>query len=120
MLPPGARRIVAALADPRDLAGTWGVSADGRSPTLWAACGPGAGKWARRDPRRLALILPPGRDPAAYDWSVVAGHGPVLLVRCGPVPDSTVAALIEALLVDGAGRILDVASGRRFLPAEAV
>lgn len=52
-------------------------------------------------------------------WAACADADPVLLWRCGDVDGDQVKRLIEAVLRDGANRILDIETGNRYL-AEVV
>ncbi|SEQ01332.1 hypothetical protein SAMN05421693_11420 [Ectothiorhodospira magna] len=122
-LPPYGKRIIQARRG--NLSGHWGTSADGRHPSLWCAVGSGAWDAARaywNPPRnfgpRLVAVCPPGEDPAALDWSCLAGSPPVLLVRAGDVDGEQVHRLVTALLTAGVGRILDMGTGNRYLSKE--
>jgi len=109
--PPYAARVAEILRNP----GTWpqyvGTSADGMAVTIWIACGPEAWRYAHDEyqstgAHRLLLVAPPDSDPAALDWSMCAGHPPVLIWPCGATTDEQVSALAAALLRDGVERVL--------------
>lgn len=95
-LPPYAKRHIDRLR--MDLAAT-----------VWIAIGPNSWRYAqdRAGTRHIVIVCPPGDDPVAYDWTICAGHDPVLLVRAGPTDGDQVRAIIEALIRDGTDRVLD-------------
>lgn len=106
-LPPYARELGARLRVPASFKDYVGTSADGRHPTIWLGVGPNAWDWARKNQGlRLLSLLPPGDDPAAYDWRLLAGHNPVFIVSCGDVTDGEVRALVAAIMRDGTQRVI--------------
>jgi hypothetical protein len=76
------------------------------SASVWVAIGAGAWQWARERERLVAIVCPPGEDPAALDWSPCRGHDPVLLMPAGAVEGDQIKALIGALFRDGVERVL--------------
>ena len=114
-LPPYGRTLADRLSKPATWPQYAGTSPDGAAVTVWVALGPGAWDWAQDGADAFLLtILPPGADPASYDWRCLAGHDPVILQRCGPVQESDIHALADALLRDGVQRVLDGAMGIRY------
>lgn len=109
-LPPYARTII----DGRRFPGT---SADGSRHTFWVVIGPHAWQQARdfREQGRAVTMLPPGDDPKCYRWDFLSGHDPVLLVKAGDVQGNELRALVEAVMADGVGRVLDMGTMDRFV-----
>lgn len=109
-LPPYAHDILTARRS-SDIRGRWGASPDGRSAPVTLCVGEyawtAAGQWTGY---RLITMLPPGEDPAGFDWSCLRGADPVLLWRCGTVADD-VQALMQAVMRDGTERVLDLVTG---------
>lgn len=104
-LPPFGHELIAALRDPARFPRYVGTSADGRNPTLWLACGPGAWDWAKRNQgKRLLTIAPPGENPAVYDWHLLRNHDPIFVVALGKVSQHEIRALIAAIMHDGVRR----------------
>ncbi|MGM0553283.1 MAG: hypothetical protein ACQETK_05700 [Pseudomonadota bacterium] len=103
-LPPYARQRLQALRDPL--------------ATVWVPIGSGVWGWTRQRPAHLILPVPPGEDPAHFDWRCCAGHEPILVVRCGAVDGDRMERLLRTLLRDGVRRVLDD-TGVRYL-AEGV
>lgn len=114
-LPPYAHEILSAR-QAGDFRGTWGASADGCTPTITLCVGHDAW-YAARDwaGRRLITLLPPGEDPEQFDWRCIAGADPLLLWRCGPVDGEVLVALLKAIMRDGTDRVLDLATGKRYV-----
>lgn len=113
MLPPYAKEILAARRT-GNLQGRWGASPDGLSVPVTLCVGENAWIAARQwSGHRLITLLPPGEDPAAFDWSCLRGADPVLLWRCGQVTDD-VRALMKAVMRDGTERALDLVTGVRY------
>lgn len=112
-LPPFAHQLRVALSQPAGWLGFMGTSADGTKPTLWVLAGSGAWDLSRewRDLRRLFVVLPPGDDPAGFNWSVLAGHDPVVLKVVGDLAGAEVQALVLALMRDGVQRVLFAGAG---------
>ena len=77
-----------------------------RNASVWVAIGAGAWQWARDRGHLVAIVCPFGEDPAGFDWSLCAGHNPVLLMPVGAVGGDQVKALIGALFRDGVERVL--------------
>lgn len=112
-LPPYAKDILAARHT-GNLRGRWGVSPDGRSAPVTLCVGEHAWTAARQwSGHRLITLLPPGEDPASFDWACLRGSDPVLLWRCGTVTDD-VQALMRAVMRDGTDRVLDLVTGVRY------
>ena len=112
-LPPYAHALRVALSQPAGWLRVMGTSADGQHPTLWVLAGAGAWDLARewKDLRRLFLVLPPGENPAGFNWSVLAGHDPVILKVAGDLAGAEVQALVLALMRDGVQRVLLAGEG---------
>lgn len=116
--PPYAREIAAALAS-GNLCNCWGTSGDGKHPTLWLLVGSLAWRQARTwHGTRLVTLLPPDNDPESLDWAVLAGHDPVMLLRCGDVAGDIIRRLLAAVMRDGTLRVLDVLTGTRYVCEE--
>lgn len=114
-LPPYARDILAARQT-SDLRGCWGTSPDGRHRVLTVCVGSDAWRVARDwAGHRLVTLLSPGEDPALFDWGCLAGTDPVLMWRCGAVDGDVLAALLRAIMRDGTDRVLDLATGNRYV-----
>lgn len=112
-LPPYAKAIITARRTGR-LHGRWGASPDGRSAPVTLCVGEHAWTTARQwSGHRLITLLPPGEDPAGFDWSCLRDTNPVLLWRCGTVTDD-VQQLLRAIMRDGVGRVLDLLTGVRY------
>ena len=112
-LPPYAHDILTARRS-SDLRGRWGASPDGRSAPVTLCVGTHAWVTARQwTGHRLITLLPPGEDPAGFDWRCLSSADPVLLWRCGAVTDD-VQALMRAIMRDGADRVLDLLTGVRY------
>ena len=71
--------------------------------------------WPRE--RRLFALAPPGEDPANFDWGCLAGSNPVLLAAFGELDGAFLHRLVAAMFRDGVGRVLDMRSGIRYVPA---
>ena len=84
--------------------------------TIWVVVGSGAWAFARDrvDEHHLGVftLLPPGEDPATFDWRLLAGHDPILLVQAGAIDGDQVRQLAHAILMDGTERILTEDGGR--------
>lgn len=106
-LPPFGRELATRLAD-RPTWSRWkGTSADGNHLTIWVYCGADAWVLARaRNADRLMLIVPPGEDPANYDWRLLRGHDPIVLRSCGQTDGAVIKAVILALMRDGVKRVI--------------
>jgi len=109
-LPPYARTIIDGGRFP-------GTSRDGSQHTYWLVIGPHAWDQARefRDQGRAVTMLPPGDDPKRFRWDFLAGHDPVLLVKAGNVQGHEIRALVEAVMADGVGRVLDMGTMDRYV-----
>lgn len=111
--PPYAARLAAVLARPETWPEWSGTSADHAHLTFWVLAGPDAweiaGVWLAT--RALYVVAPPGEDPARFDWRALADHPPILVHSCGTLTQVEVAALVSALLRDGAERILVLPGG---------
>lgn len=84
------------------------------SVSVWIAIGVGAWSWVRERQRtHIATLCPPSDDPATFDWSLCAGHDPVLLQLAGATEGEQVRALIEALMRGGVNRVL-ASTGLRY------
>jgi hypothetical protein len=111
-LPPYGLALREVLNNPASWPGRPGTSADGSAVTVWvlagADCWNVAELWAhpREAKPPLFVLSPPGEDPALFDWSALRGHPPTLLRPCPDLSQVEVAALVAALLRDGAGRAL--------------
>lgn len=70
------------------------------------------------------VMLPPGDDPAQYDWSLLAGHDPIVTLVAGdPLTKDEYDALATALMRDGVQRFLCPAGDGcavRYLSSEVV
>ncbi len=112
-LPPYAREILAARQSGER---HWGMSADGRTPTITLCVGHDAWR-AARDwvGHRLITLLPPGEDPALFNWRCLAEADPVLLWRCGAVDGDVLLELLRAVMRDGTDRVLDLTTGIRYV-----
>ncbi len=116
-LPPYGARLREILAAPSTWPRFSGTSPDGRHLTLWVIYGADAWSTARRwaaEDRRLFVVLPPDEAPSLFDWSILAGHSPVLLHRCGIASREALMALAAAMLRDGVERVLCAESGALF------
>lgn len=101
--PPYAREVTARLADVGAWRRRYGSNADS---VFVAAGGPAAWSWARqRLSSYLVLVAPADRDPAEFDWSMVAPQAPATVVPfdCG---DDFAERLAVAILRDGSGRVV--------------
>lgn len=116
--PPYGARLAEVLARPETWPEWSGTSPDRAHLTLWVLAGTDAwqfaGVWLAT--RALYVVAPPGEDPAGYDWRVVAGHPPVLVHPCGDLTQAEVAALVGALVRDGAERVLVLPGGHASRP----
>jgi len=85
--------------------------------TLWLVAGQHAWDEATRlrDQGRMLAMLPPGDDPKRYRWDFLAGHDPVLLVKAGATQGHEIRALVEAVMSDGVGRVLDMGTMDRYV-----
>ena len=109
--PPYAKILRARLADSTSWWKWSGTSAVG-TVTIWVACGPDCWNWARkRIGTFLVTLCPPNEPPERFDWSLLAGHDPILVERCGKVSDDFAHRLCAALINDGVTRILDLETG---------
>ncbi len=52
------------------------------------------------------LLLPPSDDPFQYDWSILAGHDPIIVIVEGEASTDQLFALASALDRYGVNRIL--------------
>jgi len=83
--------------------------------TLWLCFGPASwdeAKW--REPAQLAACLPPGDDPAGYDWTLATQFPmPTVLVWTGEpgTGDALADAVARALIRDGVRRVLGANTG---------
>jgi len=109
-LPPFARTIIDGGRFP-------GTSRDGSRHTYWIVIGPAAWEQAKefRDQGRAVTMLPPGDDPKRFRWDFLSGHDPVLLVKAGETQGHEIRALVEAVMADGVGRVLDMGTMDRFV-----
>lgn len=100
--PPYAKRL-ASITGP-----AWGTSPDGLHNTFWVLFGRSSWEKAKQwlNSTRRFVLLPPGGDPAVYDWRSLRNHPPVLLLPCGEINADETKALVAALLRDGAERVL--------------
>ena len=104
-LPPYARELTARLRAPASFKNYAGTSADGKAPTIWIACGPGAWDWVRRNQgKRIVTLAPPGEDPTVYDWRALRDHDPVFVVALGKISQDEIRTLIAAIMRDGVKR----------------
>ncbi len=109
-LPPFGRILQQRIADRSNWHRWWGCTATGLS--VFVVTGVGAWNWARwRLPTRLVLVAPPGTDPEAYDWRLLAGHDPILLMAAGQTDGEHVRRLVIALMGAGISRVLDLRGG---------
>lgn len=115
--PPYARELACRLRG--DIRSFFGTSPDGTRPTMLVLIGPAAwdiaATWERD---RLLTILPPGEDPAKYDWRALRAADPVLAWECGDIDEAELYGLAWALFRDGVSRMFCVPSGLRFLADE--
>jgi hypothetical protein len=111
--PPFGRRVVAIMRDPRRLSNYSGCTAT--RATVWVVTGRDAWDWVARTPYHLAVVLPPGDDPAAYRWGWLRGHDPLLLVGADADDADRRRTIAAALFRDGVGRVL---AGRMLMTAE--
>jgi len=89
-----------------------GTSADGKHPTLWCVTGSGAWEWARfHCDTRLFVLLPADADPEIYNWKLLIGHKPIILLTLGDFDQAVVDRLAAALFRDGVERISHFGSG---------
>lgn len=112
--PPYARELRDRLAG--DLRGYWGTSPDGQHATLLIVLGSQAWRVAeqwRAD--RLLTVLPPGSNPAEFDWQIMRASSPPIAWSFGTVSDDELYALARALFRDGSDRLLALPSGLRFV-----
>lgn len=117
-LPPFAQSILAARRSGNH-AGIWGAASDGKSAPITICIGSDAWRPAREwHGHRLITLLPPGEDPASFNWSCLAGGDPVLLWRCGAVDGDTLHALLRAVMRDGVVRVFDLSTGVLFQRAK--
>lgn len=112
---PYAKTVAARIADPTARRKALGTNRDNTAVTLFVFTGSEAWNAVLKCPARLALADDPTRDPAVIDWSVVRGHGSVLLVRAGKTDGARAERLILALLRDGAASVIDTSSGARYV-----
>ena len=115
-LAPYSRQVAARISDLEKRRAALGTSADARAVTLWVVAGPDAWDMVARRPKWLALPCDGRSDPFIYDWSIVRGHAPVLLVRAGKCEGDMILRLVQALLRDGAERVIDMRDGTRYVP----
>lgn len=115
-LPPYGRELRAWLAvDPRP----WKWGCNGKNASITIAIGPEAWRWARAwHPRRLVLVVPPGKSPARFDWNDCAGHDPILIVQCGDVQDGEIDRVARALMRDGVHRVLEPETADEYFAGE--
>ena len=114
-LPPYANTILAARQT-GNLTGKWGTSPDGHTPTLFLCIGSDSWRVAREwSGHRFITLLPPGEDPEIFDWRCLAGADPIILWRCGRVDGEALEALLRAVMRDGTNRVLDLATGSRYV-----
>lgn len=115
--PPYAKRLREMLADRSRWPSYVGTSPNGRHLTLWLLAGTKSWKQAKdwEHTRRLFLLAPPDDDPQAFDWSLLAGHDPVLLMPCGDLFHSTELAIVSAVMRDGTERVLRSGTPRRYV-----
>lgn len=109
--PPYSKHMTAVMSRPATWRNFSGTSADGKHLTLRVMIGPKA--WDVTDShaaqRNLFVLLPHGDDPAAFNWRVLRGHPPVLVIPNGEVDAHMVTALVLALIRDGVERVLYMA-----------
>ena len=81
-LPPYGRILRERLAEPRSWQRYWGTAADGSAVSLFVIVGHDAWEVAKywRE-SRLFTVAPPAEDPNVMDWTLLAGHDPVLNAR---------------------------------------
>lgn len=103
-LPPYGRHVEAVLRDPQQLARCSGCTAT--CATIWVATGPDAWHWPRHRPNHLAVVLPPGEDPEAFDWAFLQGHEPVLLIGEQAEDAQARRQIATAMMRDGIQRVL--------------
>ena len=119
-LPPYAQSIITARHT-GNLTGQWGVAADGKTAPITLCIGTDSWSAARQwNGYRLITLLPPGEDPASFNWSCLAGNDPVLLWRCGAVDGDILHALLRAIMRDGVVRVFDLSTGVLFQRAKRV
>ena len=111
-LAPYGRALQARIRDRANWPRWSGTSADGAHLTLWVVAGTDAWEWAEyhRD-SRLFLLSPVDTDPANYDWGLLAGHDPVLLLALGEIDPPKIDRFAAAILRDGATRVSLFGSG---------
>lgn len=93
---------------------TWstvhGSTAEGLSVFVMAgsAAWDTARQWSRLRHRVAFTMMPPGEDPAAFDWRILSlpEAQPILVRPCGELARGDLAALVRAILRDGADRAL--------------
>lgn len=121
---PYARRLERVIANPATWPQYEGTSPDGTHLTLWVLTGSRAWDAARvfAASRRLYVVAPPDEDPTGYDWRVLRGHDPIIILRFGDLDGETVRALVTAMMRDGVHRVLDLAEHAmsRYVAAEEV
>lgn len=119
--PPYSRDLAATLAT-GNLSDWWGSSSDGHHATLWLLVGADAWRVAQswRHARRLVTLLPPEQNPEDFTWRVLAGHDPILMMRCGATAGEVVERLLHAAMVDGVQRVIDINTGLRYVSSEEI
>lgn len=105
--PPYAGSLSDILRDRTAWRGFMGSSPDGTRLQLWVAAGPESWHWAKEYGTRWAFLLAPHRqDPASFDWSLLAGRDPVLILPCGALSTLEARTLAIPILRDGTRRVL--------------
>lgn len=103
-LPPYGREVAAILRQPAELMKFSGCTR--QRATIWLSTGFQAWEWRNERPQHLTVVLPPGADPAAYDWRFMRGHEPILLIGADAENVARRRDIGEALLKDGVSSVL--------------
>jgi len=101
---PYSKRLSELLSDPTIK--TAGSSATGVRSVYMIA---GSQAWRKAheiENSHAFLLLPPTEDPSQYDWSLLAGHDPIIVLVEGDASPDEFLALATALDRDGVNRIL--------------
>ncbi len=105
--PPYGRLLAKRMARPDTWRRNWVTSPDGKRVSLFVLAGVDAWRlgheWIEH---RLLAVSAPDSDPTIYDWSILAGHPPILVWPCGRCGSAHLECLICALIRDGCERVL--------------